>query len=98
MQHVEGYCGEQGSWRAEITGVEGTWKKKIRHTELLAISNCQGDAVPPILEQRRQTPGLWQAQEQPAGALRGCLLSQPPQTRPEDGSSCFLPFIWGAAA
>ena len=31
MQHVEGCCGEQGSRRAEITGVEGTWKKKPAH-------------------------------------------------------------------
>lgn len=32
-------CREQGSWGAEITGVEGTGKK-TRHIELLAVSNC----------------------------------------------------------
>ena len=96
MQHAEGCCGEQGSRRAEITGVEGTWKKKPAHRT--CHQQLSGRRGPPILEQRRQTPGSWRAQEQPAGALRGCLLSQPPQTRPENGSSCLLPFIWGASA
>lgn len=36
---AHGGCREQGSWGAEITGVEGTGKK-TRHTELLAVSNC----------------------------------------------------------